>query len=208
MIQRANELNLPVITATQMLGSMIEHPIPTRAEASDVANAILDGTGAVMLSGETAVGQWPVQTVQTMARIAVEAERAMTARPVTVAKQQAKAITRAARTIAGDLGARAIIVFTQAGYSAKAMSQERARLPVFAFTPDLQVSRALALWYGVTPVHMGSSDNVEVMVAAGISRLRKLGLVDAGDTVVIVGSAPKLVGGLTNMLTVRTVDAR
>jgi pyruvate kinase len=208
IIQRANDLALPVITATQMLESMVQNPIPTRAEASDVANAILDGTDAVMLSGETAVGAWPVETVQTMARIAQEAERAIRPRPMVSNKQQTPAMARAARTIAEDLEARAMIVFTQTGHSAKAVSHVRPRLPVYAFTPDERVCRALALWYGVSPVQVPDNERLGPMIATAFQRLREIGAVDNGDQVVFVGSAPRLVGGLTNMIAVYTVEDR
>ena len=143
IITQANEVGLPVITATQMLESMVERPVPTRAEASDVANAILDGTDAVMLSAETAIGAYPVQTVETMARIALQAEAAESPRHPRHRQEQAYAMAEAACFLAENLKARAMVVVTGTGRTAKTLSHQRPAVPIYAFTPELAVCRNL-----------------------------------------------------------------
>jgi pyruvate kinase len=209
IIRRANELGLPVITATQMLESMVEHTVPTRAEASDVANAILDGTDAVMLSAETAVGKHPVATVETMVRIAREAEPANSIARTTTepANDEAHALARAAKSIAIDLETKAIAVFTKSGRSAKVLASVRPFTPVYAFTGDPAVFRRLALWYGITPVLIEPLTETEAMVQQCLEELSHTQVVAPDDQVVVMGSAPKVVGGLTNLVTVRTVGA-
>ena len=209
IISRANELGLPVITATQMLESMVEHEVPTRAEASDVANAILDGTDAVMLSAETAVGKHPVASVETMVRIAREAEPANTSAPSThePANDEAHAMARAAKSIATDLATTAIAVLPKSGRSAQVLASVRPFTPVFAFTGDPSVFRRLALWYGITPVLIEPLTETEAMVQQCLQELSRMQVVSSNDRVVVVGSSPQVVGGLTNLVTVRTVGA-
>ncbi len=200
LIRLANQAGKPVITATQMLESMIEHPRPTRAEASDIANAILDGTDAVMLSGETAVGNWPVKTVETMAQIArtIEADqgwrRAMRAiagdRPAIEETTVSSAIAYAAASLAKDVKATAVVVLTASGLTAERVSQQRPGMPILAFADRAEVASRLSLWHGIVPVHeplAGSVDELHRQVDQGI---RRLGYASTGDRIVTVGRAP------------------
>ncbi len=207
IIRRSNELGLPVITATQMLDSMIERPVPTRAEASDIANAIFDGTDALMLSGETATGKFPVHCVQTMDRIAREAESIGTQASMYPTQEQSHALARAARSLASHLEARAIMVFTRSGQTAQVLSQQRPAIPIFALSANPAVCRKLTLWYAVRPIQAELVEDVETMIEAGLAELRGRNIVDVGDRVVVVGSSPVNVGGLPNFISVRTVIA-
>ena len=202
IIRRANEVGIPVITATQMLESMIDSPIPTRAEASDVANAILDGTDAVMLSGETAIGSFPVQTVETMARIAVEAERAERVPSRFHSDEPPYLIAGSAVSLASSLGARAILVFTRTGLTAQTASMYRPDLPIYALTPNEATARRLALWYAVHPVLGPDMTDLEDMLAYGSATLKDRGAVSAGETIVLLGSSPI---GPPNLINVRVV---
>ncbi len=196
VIARANAFGIPVITATQMLESMIHSPRPTRAEASDVANAILDGTDAVMLSGETAVGDFPVEAVTVMARIAAVTESH--AHPVAaeiVGNGQrpaslAHAVSSAAHTLAREADARLLAVFTRTGASAQLISKERPGMPVYAFTPFDTVYRRLALWWGVTPQMSELRGSTEELIAWLDAHLQSEGIVHPGDEIVIVGGMP------------------
>ena len=191
IIARANTLGLPVITATQMLESMITHPRPTRAEASDVANAILDGTDAVMLSAETATGQYPVETVRVMARIAVQAESGYERFPSGTRRgDKAQAVASAANTLAREAGARLIVVFTRTGMSAQLISKERPSVPIIAFSPFQTVYRRLALWWGVMPRFNELKGTIEQRIASADLALRESGLAQLGDEVVIMGGMP------------------
>src|SRR5215213_5054174 len=154
IIRKANRRGIPVITATQMLESMIEEAVPTRAEASDVANSIWDGTDAVMLSGETAVGKHPVESVEMMHRIVVRAEESVPRQPDDdrIRPGHAQAICRAATGLAEDLDVAAIAAFTRTGRTGQLLSIQRPEVPVYVFTTDASVYRRLALWWGVTPI--------------------------------------------------------
>ena len=214
MIRLANAAGVPVITATQMLESMIGHPRPTRAEASDVANAILDGTDAVMLSGETAVGAYPIAAVQTMARIAREAERhpdALRAHPALIPSQRAvtdsHAVAHAARSLARDLGARAIAVLTATGRTAGLVSGERSGVPIVAFTARPAVARRLALWHGVVPLLTDLPETLDETLDAVERGLRERGLADPGERVIVVGSAARRARGRTPFVQVHTLAA-
>jgi pyruvate kinase len=207
IIRRANELGIPVITATQMLESMIEKPVPTRAEASDIANAVLDGTDALMLSGESAVGSFPVEAVETMARIAMEAEETGADHTRHEASGQLFAMARAARELASHLRAQAILVFTRSGQTAQTLSQQKPDQPIFALTGSPEVCRQLSLWYGIWPVLADVTEEVEAMIGIGMQRLRELEVAGAGDLVVILGTSPVAIGGLPNMISVRSVSA-
>lgn len=191
IIAAANELGKPVITATQMLESMTRSPRPTRAEASDVANAVVDGTDAVMLSGETAVGRYPVQTVETMDRIVREAEAIA---PPRAAERQARAshahaVCHAAVALADEVGAAALAAFTRSGRTVQNLSQLRPAAPIFAFCYDEAIARRLTLWRGVVPLTMrmgASTDETTQMIAA---ELRERRFVEMGADVVVVGAS-------------------
>ncbi|HEX8994707.1 MAG TPA: pyruvate kinase [Ktedonobacterales bacterium] len=201
IIARANAMGLPVITATQMLESMVTHPRPTRAEASDVANAILDGSDAVMLSAETATGLYPVETVETMARIAQQTEGACVRfRPTERRGDSAQAVASAAYTLAKEAGAKLIAVFTRTGASAQLMSKERPSMPIVAFTPFQSVYRRLALWWGVTPRMSELQGSTEALLAFADADLQRSGLAKPGDEVVIVGGMPLAGRARTNFV--------
>ncbi len=202
IIAAANRLRLPVITATQMLESMISNPRPTRAEVSDVANAILDGTDAVMLSGETAAGRFPVETVQVMARIASETEASgTTAHPVAQeAVTAAQAISEAARTLADAARVRAIVVFTRSGATAHLISKERPSVPIIAFTPDDAVARCLALWWGIAPKPAHLMETTEALITWVDLQLQVQNLAQRGDTIVILGGMPVARQAKTNFI--------
>jgi pyruvate kinase len=210
IIAMANAAGKVVITATQMLESMIENPRPTRAEASDVANAILDGTDAVMLSAETAAGRYPVEAVETMARIAdYTEEHALGAGKSAAPKGPGTAVTRSlarvAASVADELGCKMIVTFTQSGVTARLVSGFRPRVPVVAITHDDRVYRQLALWWGIVPVKSEFVESTDELLAAGEERLRARGLVAKGDTLLML-SGHTLAAGATNMLRVHTVS--
>lgn len=209
IIAMANAAGKPVITATQMLESMIEHARPTRAEASDVANAILDGTDAVMLSAETASGRFPVEAVETMARIAGHTEendefRAPARLAGTAVSAVGRALARVAATVSFELGAPWIVVFTETGTTARHVSGFRPRARIAGVTPSEAVARRLALQWGVTPVLLPSVANTDGMLLAGERALREAKLVAQGDRVVVLaGQSPT--AGATNLLKVQTI---
>ncbi len=209
IIRQANKRVKLVITATQMLESMVHHPRPTRAEASDVANAILDGTDAVMLSAETAVGDYPVEAVATMARIAEfteerhEPERHWRPSELSLLEKASipRAVAGAACRAADELNARFIVVFTESGATARLVSHFRPERSIIALTPSESVHRRLALPWGIIPMNVRRFDHVRVMVDECTNRLQQDGFVKAGDVVVIVcGSSP--IPGATNMINV------
>jgi pyruvate kinase len=214
IIATANAAGKVVITATQMLESMIENPRPTRAEASDVANAILDGTDAVMLSGESAVGRYPVETVATMARIADFTEehgvagirtRAAEARPDGVGTPITRSLTRVAASVAEELGCKLILAFTESGLTAKLVAGHRPRVPVVAVTHDARVYRQLALWWGVVPMLVASTENTDALLAAGEQLLKARGLAKPGDTILML-SGHSIAAAATNMMRVHTIS--
>src|SRR5439155_6070896 len=206
IIQRANHRGIPVITATQMLESMVTEETPTRAEASDVANAVWDGSDAVMLSAETATGRHPLLVLNMMDRIVRAAEgsadtppqarRAREDRP----RGYAAAVTHAARVLAEDLGAMAIAGITRSGLTAEMLSRERAHVPIFGFSPDEEVCRRLALWWGVTPVYQPTADDLETNIENMEHYLVDHQAAAAADTVVITGAHPFAVGLHTNFV--------
>ncbi len=211
IIVRANKRGIPVITATQMLESMIVEETPTRAEATDVANAVWDGTDAVMLSGETASGRHPLGAVQMMDRIvrATEAaelpERAWGGVPRP--QGHAAAVTHAARVLAEDLQARAILGITRTGRTAELLSRGRPRVPVLAYSPDAAVCRRLALWWGVTAVHQPLERSLAGNIAAMEEHLLHAGFAEAGDTIVVTGSHPFKAGVHTNFVKYQAVGS-
>ncbi len=211
LIRRCNLRGLPVITATQMLNSMITSPRPTRAEASDVANAILDGTDAVMLSGETATGQYPVQAVQTMARIATMTEPSFpydTWLAGTNLEEQTvdAAIGRATVDIAEELGAKAIATLTHSGRTARLIAQYRPSIPVFAAATSARVQRQLALVWGVVPMLTEHHPTTDDRIRAAATLSVKGGLAHRGDLIVIAAGIGTPQNRRTNLLTVHTVD--
>jgi pyruvate kinase len=200
----------PVIVATQMLESMISSPRPTRAEASDVANAILDGADAVMLSGETSVGEYPVVTVQTMARIVVNTEehgldqmRDIIWDPHTTSG----VITKAAADVARAIGAKFLVAFTHSGDSALRLSRLRSPIPVLAFTPIEATRARLTLTWGVESFLVPMVGHTDDMIRQVDKALIGTGMIDEGERVVIVAGSPPGVAGHTNMVRVRRIGA-
>ncbi|MET8284827.1 pyruvate kinase [Streptomyces sp. NPDC048448] len=201
----------PVIVATQMLDSMIDHSRPTRAEASDVANAVIDGTDAVMLSGETSVGKYPIATVRTMARIVTAAEEDILATglpPLTERNKprtQGGAVARAAAEMGDFLGAKFLVAFTQSGDTVRRLSRYRSPIPLLAFTSDPATRSQLSLTWGVETFlgpHVGSTD---AMVDQVDELLLKYGRCRKGDIVVITAGSPPGVSGTTNLVRVHHV---
>ncbi|MBT0652085.1 pyruvate kinase [Geomobilimonas luticola] len=205
IIQACNAAGKPVITATQMLESMINHPRPTRAETSDVANAILDGTDGVMLSGETASGQFPVEAVRTMVRVARDVESTGLVLPPAGSGARrysiAEAVAEAACHAAATLKARALVVFTQSGSTAALISKFRPQLPIFAFTPFLEIEQRLALYWGVQTFHVGSMSGTDQQIEAVEETLLAAGF-KMGDVVVITMGVPIELRGSTNLIKV------
>jgi pyruvate kinase len=212
IIAQARESRIPVITATQMLESMTHNPRPTRAEASDVANAIFDGTDAVMLSGETANGEYPLQTVQMMDRIIRQAEtvvRESVARrrqeiPLSVAEAVCEAVSHAA----GELHLKVIAVFTESGSTARLIAKYRPRPPVIAFSPLQETRRRLSLLWGVTPRSIQHVDNIDSLANLAEKRLLEEGYVKRGDVVGIIAGTPLGRRGTTNFLKLHTIEGK
>jgi pyruvate kinase len=194
IIRAANRKGKLVITATQMLESMIVNPLPTRAEASDVANAIYDGSDAVMLSGETAVGRYPVEAVALMDRIICRAEAEFDVwghdEPMEVGRDDATAVAFAARELAHDRDVAAIAVFTRTGRSAFLMAKVRPRVPILAFTPEATTYTRLAFAWGVQAHIVPFADSVEKMIGHVEAAMKSSGLVNVGDQVVLVAGYP------------------
>ncbi len=206
IIQKALERGKPVITATQMLESMVHAPEPTRAEASDVANAILDGTSAVMLSGETAVGEYPVEAVQVMDRIALAVEPSLDYRHQIPGPHEeptiGQAMSNAACDIAEALGAKAILVPTFTGRTASAVARLRPRRPIIGCTHHTYSLRHMALEWGVTPMHITEATDVEDIWGRSLEAARRSGLVQPGDRVVITAGTAVNIPGSTNVIKV------
>ncbi len=203
IIARANEQGIPVITATQMLESMVTQPRPTRAEASDVANAILDGTDAIMLSEETANGQYPVEAVEMMVRIAQETEPACA--QVTHGTRHSRptlahAVSSAAHLLAREANVAAIVVFTRSGKTGQLVSKERPHIPIIAYTPSEHIYRQLSLWWGITPRKITLAESTEALIAEVSRKLQQEGLVQTGEKVVIVGGMPLAIQAKTNFI--------
>jgi pyruvate kinase len=210
IILRALEHGKPPITATQMLESMIRHPEPSRAEASDVANAVLDGTSALMLSGETAVGNYPVESVQYMDRIARAVEPSLGPRHELARAVDApfptvgEAMSNAACDIAEVLGAVAILVPTYSGRTASAVSRQRPQRPIIAVTHKRHAVQQLALEWGVVAAHIEECADVEHLWARTLQAARETGIVEPGDRVVITAGTAVNVPGTTNVIKVET----
>ena len=201
----------PVITATQMLESMIENPRPTRAEITDVANAIYDGTSAIMLSGETAAGKYPVEAVRTMAAIAERTENdasyfsRMRKAPIDARMSIAGATAHAAGTTAADVKATAIITVSKSGQTARLVSKSRPSTPVIACVVDDWVQRHLALSWGVTPLLMPYAHNTDELIELSVKTAEDAGLLHSGDLVVVTAGVPVGISGTTNMIKVHLV---
>jgi pyruvate kinase len=203
VVEKARRNAKPVIVATQMLESMITNPAPTRAEASDVANAVLDGADAVMLSGETSVGEYPIETVRTMSRIISSTEdhelhhmAAIDWQPRT----RGGVIAKAAAEVAERIGAKYLVAFTQSGDSARRMARYRGRIPVLAFTPEAVVRSQLSLSWGVETFLTARVEHTDEMVRQVDEQLLAIGRVKEGDLVVIIAGSPPGIPGSTNAL--------
>jgi pyruvate kinase len=207
-VELARRMAKPVIVATQMLESMIHSPVPTRAETSDVANAVLDGADAVMLSGETSVGEYPVVTVQTMARIVASTEdhgleriAPLTNKPRT----QGGAITLAAIEVAEFVDAKFLCIFTESGDSARRMSRLRSKIPMLAFTPEPGIRRRLALTWGIQTYLVDRVTHTDAMFGQVDDILLTQSLAELGDTVVVISGSPPGIAGSTNDIRVHRV---
>lgn len=212
LIKKCNQEGKPVITATHMLDSMVRNPRPTRAESSDVANAIFDGTDAVMLSGETAVGKFPVEAVETMARIAVRTEEALNYRSILHNKRIdfprtiTDAISHASCTIAMDLEADAILTPTVSGFTARMVSRYRPQAPIIGLSAVEATLAKLCLTWGVLPVKVPLVEGTDEMFKIGTAVCLEKGLVKKGDLVVFTAGVPIGMAGTTNLLKVAVID--
>jgi len=211
LIEKCNLAGKPVITATQMLESMMMNPRPTRAEASDIANAILDGTDAIMLSGETASGRYPLEAVTMMSKIAMRTETALryedlpSYRSIHTKATSTDAISHATAQIAHELGASAIITATESGYTARMVSKYRPKALIGAVTPNAKTARQMQLLWGVYPVLCSKFNNSDEMVDNSIRAAEEAKLVDSGDLVVVTAGLPPGISGNTNMIRVHVV---
>jgi pyruvate kinase len=196
LIDKARQTAQPVITATQMLRSMVENPHPTRAESTDVANAILDGSDAVMLSEESAVGNYPVEAVKILAEIAEVADQHLCAQSTASIytfqdhHDPSAAIGHAACLLAHEVDAAAIICCTRTGRTANLVARHRPSQPIVAACPSINIARRMMLTWGVTPVIISTHDSIDAMVYAAFQAARSTGIVSEGDRVVVVGGAP------------------
>jgi len=210
LIEKCVSKGKPVITATQMLDSMIRNPRPTRAEVSDVANAVFDGTSCVMLSGETANGRYPLEAVSTMARIVERAEKATDYATKFCAAEKdglsiADAMTHATCATAQSLKADAIISVTETGETARLVSRFRPACPIVAVTPYEKVVRQLAISWGVVSCLGDSTESTDALLAVGVKRAKEIEMVESGDMVVITAGVPVGVSGTTNLMKAQKV---
>lgn len=213
IIRMCNNLGVPVITATQMLRSMVGEPRPTRAEASDVANAILDGTDALMLSEETAMGEYPVEAVEMMARIAsrteatLDYEELLRSRKIASSMNQIpEAISHATCRIAQDLRVAAIITFTISGQTPRLVSKYRPKAPIIGMTTSESTYRRLCLYWGVRPLKINQIKDTDHMFLQAQDEALRAGLIKRGDTIVVTAGLPLWVKGTTNLLRVVVVE--
>jgi len=211
LIEKCNKVGKPVITATQMLDSMMRSPRPTRAEANDVANAIFDGSDAIMLSGETAAGKYPVQAVETMARIAERTETALQYEEILGKKEMlpqktvTDAISYSTSNIALELDASAIITPTASGSTARMVSKYKPKAKIIAATPYLKVAKKMCLVWAVQPILVRKTTGTDEMITESVQRTLEAGLISLGDLVVITAGVPVGVPGTTNLLKVHIV---
>lgn len=208
MIRKANHLGKPVITATQMLRSMVQNPRPTRAEVADIANAILDGTDALMLSEESAVGEFPVGAVKFMAQVAEETERILEPRYqfTGLKKTVPEAISLAAISLARDLHVKAFLIPTSSGSTARMIARYRPLQPIIAISPEPQTVKMLSLVWGVYPVPVTGFQSTDVMIRVAQKKALALGMVKRGDLVAVTAGLPLHQAGTTNMITVKSID--
>lgn len=211
LILTANRLGIPVITATQMLDSMVNSPRPTRAEVSDVANAILDGTDAVMLSNEAAVGNYPVEAVATMAKIAERIDYEKNSQTSTALDTSEtaipSAISQAVGHIATQLKAKAILTFTKTGSTGRNVSKYRPNIPILAVTPHVEVARQLQMVWGVQPLLVLNLPSIDETLQASLNVAQEKGLVEEGDLVVVTAGTLQGVAGSTDFIKVEIVTA-
>ena len=211
IIHKCNKLGKPVITATQMLDSMIRNPRPTRAEASDIANAIFDGTDAIMLSGESANGNYPLEAALTMSKIAIESEANINFRTALNERKQeslsniSNAISLATCTTADELKVSAIITSTQSGHTARMVSKYRPRCPIIAVTPSKQVARSLSINFGVQTIISIKLTSTDELMADAVGKCLIAGYIKKGDVVIIAAGIPACKSGTTNMMKIQEV---
>ncbi|MGE5817692.1 MAG: pyruvate kinase [Deltaproteobacteria bacterium] len=208
MIRKANELGKPVITATQMLRSMVQNPRATRAEVADIANAVLDGTDALMLSEETAAGDYPLEAVRTMAQVAQETEQILEPRYEFAGQTKSipEAISFAAVSLARDLHVAAFLIPTSSGSTARMIARYRPQHPIIAISPEAQTVKTLCLVWGVVPVQVKGFQSTDIMIQVAQKQALKLGLVKRGDLVAITAGLPLHQAGTTNMITVKAIE--
>ncbi|NOR84641.1 pyruvate kinase [archaeon] len=208
IIKKCNHVKKPVITATHMLNSMIENPRPTRAEVTDVANAIINGTDAIMLSGETAKGKYPVKSVKIMSKIALEIEK--TIKPHIKDKIDNKNIpnivSNSVALAAINLNARAIATFTKTGITASMLSKYRPQMPIYALTPKKEVLRKLALMWGVFPIYLKEHTDLKKMVETGLNLLKTKNHITKNDYVVLTAGTKVGKTGTTNFAEIVKID--
>ena len=211
LIKKCNEVGKPVITATQMLDSMQRFPRPTRAEASDVANAILDGTDAIMLSGETAAGLYPLESVQTMNKIAERTEQSLDYRQVVSKRSKGReanmteAISQAVAYTSINLGVKAVLAPTESGNTARMIAKYRPGVPIVAISGSVQTTQMLTLVWGVQPLLCGRVQTTDEILELSVDESLKHGLVDHGDVVVITAGVPVGEAGTTNLMKVHVI---
>lgn len=211
IINKANEKGKIVITATQMLESMTAHMRPTRAEATDVANAVIDGTDALMLSAETAAGKYPIEAVRMMDKIVKYTESKFSGfgnSSMSTTADFSWAVAESACNAADDINAKAIVAFTQSGFTARLVSKFRPHVPIIAFTPNVEIKRRLALYWGVIPLRIRYLSNTDEMAKEVEKSLLNKGIVKKGDNIVITSSSPLGSSGKTNLMTLHTVGGR
>lgn len=211
MIRKCNELGKPVITATQMLDSMIRNPRPTRAEVTDVANAIYDGTDAIMLSGETAAGKYPVEAVKVMASIAKRIEETLNYEEILKERNLkgstvTDAISYATCTTAVELNASAIVSSTSSGYTARMVSKFRPKTPIIAATDSDRNRRQLALSWGVYSVHSSKAENTDEVIEYSINAAKESEYIKQGELVVVTAGVPVGESGTTNLIKVHVIS--
>lgn len=211
IIKKCNQAGKPVITATQMLDSMIRNPMPTRAEATDVANAIFDGTDAIMLSGETAAGKYPVEAVATMSKIARTTEQALPYEEYLKQKTELgsisvpDALSHATCQTARELGVAAIVTATSSGHTAQMVSKYKPEAPIIAVTPEERIIRKLQLVWGVYSVKVGFTKSTDEMLKMAVEGALESGFVKNGDVIIITAGVPVGIQGTTNLIKVQTI---